>query len=87
MLEDVLNILIHCGISIDVVSSDPFNLTVVGKKRSDAEFELTKIKGSDSKIEIQKNNILDYYKKMELTNGNIVTCIFPAATVILAKHD
>ena len=31
MLEDVLNILIHCGISIDVVSSDPFNLTVVGK--------------------------------------------------------
>jgi len=64
----MLNILIHCGISIDIVSSDPFNLTVVGKKRSDAKFELTRIKGSDSKIVMQRNNILNYYKKMELTN-------------------
>ena len=68
MLEDVLNILIHSGISIDIVSSDPFNLTVIGKKRSGAKFELTNIKGSDSKTEIQKNNILNYYQKMELTN-------------------
>lgn len=68
MLEDVLNILIHSGISIDIVSSDPFNLTVIGKKRSDAKFELTNIKGSDSKTEIQKTNILTYYQKMELTN-------------------
>ena len=30
---------------------------------------------------------VDICKKMELTGGNIVTCIFPAATVILAKHD
>ena len=68
MLEDVLNILIHSGISIDIVSSDPFNLTVIGKKRSGAKFELANIKGSDSKTEIQKNNILNYYQKMELTN-------------------
>ena len=27
------------------------------------------------------------YVKMELAPGNFVTCIFPAATVILAKHD
>ena len=51
MLEDVLNILIHSGISIDIVSSDPFNLTVIGKKRSGAKFELANIKGSDSKTE------------------------------------
>ena len=30
---------------------------------------------------------VDICKKMELTKGNIVTCIFPAASVILAKHD
>ena len=30
---------------------------------------------------------VDICKKMELVKGNIVTCIFPAATVILAKHD
>ena len=29
---------------------------------------------------------VDICKKMNLTQGNIVTCIFPAATVILAKH-
>ena len=30
---------------------------------------------------------VDICKKMELVKGNLVTCIFPAATVILAKHD
>ena len=30
---------------------------------------------------------VDICKKMELVKGNMVTCIFPAATVILAKHD
>ena len=30
---------------------------------------------------------VDICKKMELAPGNNVTCIFPAATVILAKHD
>ena len=29
---------------------------------------------------------VDICKKMELTKGNHVTCIFPAATVIIAKH-
>jgi len=29
---------------------------------------------------------VDICKKMELTKGTHVTCIFPAATVIIAKH-
>tara|TARA_B100000579_G_C22810652_1_gene845064 strand:- start:289 stop:516 length:228 start_codon:yes stop_codon:yes gene_type:complete len=29
---------------------------------------------------------VDICKKMELSKGDHVTCIFPAATVILAKH-
>ena len=29
---------------------------------------------------------VDICKKMELSKGNRVTCIFPAATVIIAKH-
>ena len=30
---------------------------------------------------------VDICKKMEISKGNLVTCIFPAASVILAKHD
>lgn len=67
MLEDILNILIHSGFSIDYVSSDPYNLTVIAKKRFDGVFILSGIKSSKTKIELQKKNVLDYYKKKEKT--------------------
>ena len=38
-------------------------------------------------LEEIEENIADICKKMEIAKGNMVTCIFPAATVILAKHD
>ena len=68
MLEDVLNILIHSGFAINQVASDPFNLTVIGKKNSEYGCDLTKIHGSQKKIDLQIKNVLNYYKKMELTN-------------------
>ena len=67
MLEDVLNILIHSGFSINNVNSDPYNLTVVAKKRLDGYFNLSGIKTSKSKIDLQKDNVLNYYKKKEET--------------------
>ena len=60
MLEDVLNILIHSGFSINNVNSDPYNLTVVAKKRLDGYFNLSGIKTSKSKIDLQKDNVLNY---------------------------
>jgi hypothetical protein len=69
MLEDVLNILVHSGFSIDQVVSDPFNLTVIGTKNKDYGCDLTKITSSNKKVNIQVENVLDYYRKMEKTNN------------------
>jgi len=73
MLEDVLNILIHTGFTIDNVSSDPFNLTVIGKKNKQLGCDLTKIYGSKKKGDIQKANVLNYYHKIDETNKIIST--------------
>lgn len=69
MLEDVLNILVHSGFSIDQVVSDPFNLTVIGTKNKDYGCDLTKITNSNKKVNIQVENVLNYYRKMEKTNN------------------
>ena len=61
--------------------------TVVhGNSYSQIAIEQTDADGNETGSFIHAAIPVDICKKMELGKGNIVTCIFPAATVIIAKH-
>ena len=58
-----------------------------GQSYSQIAVEQTDADGKTTGSFIHAAIPVDICKKMELSGGNTVTCIFPAATVILAKHD
>ena len=58
-----------------------------GQSYSQIAIEQTDADGMETGSFIHAAIPVDICKKMELTKGNLVTCIFPAAAVILAKHD
>ena len=58
-----------------------------GNSYSQVAVEQTDADGNETGSFIHAAIPVDICKKMELAPGNFVTCIFPAATVILAKHD
>tara|TARA_B100000686_G_C16614569_1_gene875692 strand:- start:34 stop:261 length:228 start_codon:yes stop_codon:yes gene_type:complete len=57
-----------------------------GSSYSQVAVEQTDADGVETGSFIHAAIPVDICKKMELSKGNHVTCIFPAATVILAKH-
>ena len=57
-----------------------------GTSYSQVAVEQTDADGNETGSFIHAAIPVDICKKMNLEQGNIVTCIFPAATVILAKH-
>ena len=57
-----------------------------GTSYSQVAVEQTDADGNSTGSFIHAAIPVDICKKMNLEQGNIVTCIFPAATVILAKH-
>ena len=58
-----------------------------GTSYTQVAVEQTDANGNETGSFIHAPIPVDICKKMELAPGNFVTCIFPAATVILAKHD
>ena len=57
-----------------------------GTSYSQIAVEQTDADGKETGSFIHAAIPVDICKKMELDKGNVVTCIFPAATVIIAKH-
>ena len=57
-----------------------------GTSYSQVVVEQTDADGNETGSFIHAAVPVDICKKMEMQKGNIVTCIFPAATVIIAKH-
>ncbi len=57
-----------------------------GSSYSQVAVEQTDADGSPTGSFIHAAIPVDICKKMELKKGTHVTCIFPAATVIIAKH-
>jgi molybdopterin-binding protein len=57
-----------------------------GTSYSQVAVEQTDADGNETGSFIHAAVPVDICKKMEMQKGNIVTCIFPAATVIIAKH-
>ena len=57
-----------------------------GTSYSQVAVEQTDADGNETGSFIHAAVPVDICKKMNLGQGNIVTCIFPAATVIIAKH-
>ena len=57
-----------------------------GTSYSQVAVEQTDADGNSTGSFIHAAIPVDICKKMELDKGNVVTCIFPAATVIIAKH-
>lgn len=57
-----------------------------GTSYSQIAVEQTDADGKETGSFIHAAIPVDICKKMELDKGNVVSCIFPAATVIIAKH-
>ena len=57
-----------------------------GTSYSQVAVEQTDADGNETGSFIHAAIPVDICKKMELDKGSSVTCIFPAASVILAKH-
>ena len=57
-----------------------------GTSYSQVAVEQTDADGNETGSFIHAAVPVDICKKMEMQKGNIVTCIFPAATAIIAKH-